>query len=93
MPDVIADPDALRLLADRLTRAGEGLARVHSMLVSGHETVAETWQDEKYRSFEQVFTEATGQLRHLSGEMARTAGYLRRKAGPLDDYLARRGYR
>jgi uncharacterized protein YukE len=93
MTGVDADPDELRALADRLDRAGEGLAQVGGTLNTRHDAVAATWQDEKYRAFETVFTESLSQLRHLSEEMRRTAAYLRRKATPLDDYLSRRGYR
>ena len=93
MSGVDADPEALRLLAERLSAAAEGLTQTHAALQSGHESVAATWRDEKYRAFEEIFHESLGQLRRLTGDMTHTAAYLRRKAGPLDDYLARRGYR
>jgi WXG100 family type VII secretion target len=93
MSGVNADPDELRALADRLDRAGNALAQVRESLDSRHEAVAATWRDEKYRAFEDVFSESLSQLRRLSEEMSRTAVNLRRKATPLDDYLSRGGYR
>jgi WXG100 family type VII secretion target len=93
MGGVDADPDALRMLADRLDRAEESLTRVQSNLDAGHESLAATWRDERYRAFEEVFRESSPRLRQLASEMSRTAQYLRRKAGPLDDFLSRGSYR
>jgi uncharacterized protein YukE len=84
MPIAHADPERLRDFAQKLKEFAEEIDDYTSSVRGGLSRLGETWRDEHFHDFKDVFDEVSMFLRELSEEARTVAPYLERDADIID---------
>ncbi|MDQ3812930.1 MAG: hypothetical protein M3347_03155 [Armatimonadota bacterium] len=90
MPRAIVDPEELRRFAAYLEQTTADLRGQKTNTIAGFARLHDTWRDEKYSRFEQVFTESMQLLELYLRQSEQYANFCKQKAARAQRYLDQR---
>lgn len=87
MARAIVDPDQLRRFAGQLDQSSKRLREQKTNMKVEFARLHETWRDEKYARFDQLFTESMALLDRYVDQSDRYVDFLKQKAARAQRYL------
>lgn len=90
MPQAIMDPEQVRRFADELKRFNTELQDRMSSLQGRFAALADTWQDQEAKKFNEEFTQTLKALKKFVEISNQHTPYLLRKAQRIEEYLNQR---
>jgi len=90
MPKAMVDPDELRRFISQLEATAAQLREQKINTDARFAQLSETWRDEKYVRFEQVYTESMQALNQYLNRIETYIQFLKQKAARAQRYLDQR---
>jgi len=86
MASVIIDPDDVRYFANHLKSTADAIMSREREINSSYHHLTQFWKDDKYKRFDQTFSDLRIYLNNFNQAAELYAAYLHRKARAIDEY-------
>ena len=90
MPQAIIDPEQVRRFASHLDQSAALIREQKTATMAGSARLHETWRDEKYAHFDQLFVESMKLLERYLQQSEQYSAFLKQKAARAQKYLDQR---
>lgn len=90
MSKAIVDPDQLRKFAGLLDQTANNIRDQKTAFLADFARLHETWRDDKYNHFDQVFTDSMKILEQYIKQCERYSIFLKQKASRAQKYIDQR---
>jgi uncharacterized protein YukE len=90
MSKAVVDPDQMRKFSSQLDQSSKNLRDQKAAVIAGFSKLQETWRDDKYARFDQLFSESMRALERYIQESERYSTFLKQKAQRAQRYMDQR---
>lgn len=90
MSQAVVDPEQVRRFAGHLDQSAASIREQKSGTLASFARLHETWRDDKYARFDQLFTESMKLLERYLQQSEQYSGFLKQKAARAQKYLDQR---
>ena len=90
MPRAVVDPEQVRRFAANLEQSSQDIRSQKTAMIAAFARLHETWRDEKYSRFDQLFTESAQLIERYVQQSERYSQFLKQKAERAQRYLDQR---
>ncbi len=90
MSQAIVDPEQVRRFASHLDQSSAAIREQKSGTVAGFARLHETWRDDKYARFDQIFTESMKLVERYLQQSEQYSSFLKQKAARAQKFLDQR---